>query len=135
LTRSLLNRPGYDLLAATAKGLRIHAPAGYPVVVRTGGVGPMMDGFCVRRPARFVIHLSERLGPSVAVGVLVHEWAHARAWSHALDRAADDLRARRISQAEFEDLCHGPAFGVEYAACWRVLTGIIMPEFVRARLR
>jgi hypothetical protein len=92
-----------------------------------------LDGFCVRRPARFVIHLNDRLGPSTAVSVLVHEWSHARAWSHALDRAVDDLRERRITQEEFEDLCHGPAFGVEYATCWRVLTGIVMPEFARAR--
>lgn len=132
---SLLTRPGYGLLAATIKGLRLHAPAGYPVIVRTGGVGVNLDGFCARRPARFVIHLNERLGPSVAVSVLVHEWAHARAWSHSLDRAVEDLRARRISQEEFEDLCHGPAFGVEYATCWRVLTGIVMPAFAKARRR
>lgn len=132
---SLLTRLGYGLLAATIRGLRLHAPAGYPVIVRTGGVGADLDGFCVRRPARFVIHLNERLGPSVAVSVLVHEWAHARAWSHSLDRAVEDLRARRISQEEFEDLCHGPAFGVEYATCWRVLTGIVMPEFAKTRRR
>lgn len=132
---SLLTRPGYGLLAATIKGLRLHAPAGYPVIVRTGGVGLNLDGFCVRRPARFVIHLNDRLGPSAAVSVLVHEWSHALAWSHSLDRAVEDLRARRITQQEFEDLCHGPAFGVEYATCWRVLTGIVMPEFAKARRR
>lgn len=132
---SLLTRPGYGLLAATIKGLRLHAPAAFPVIVRTGGVGANLDGFCARRPARFVIHLNERLGPSVAVSVLVHEWAHARGWNHSLDRAVEDLRARRISQEEFEDICHGPAFGVEYATCWRVLTGIVMPEFAKARRR
>ena len=134
-TDPLPTRPGYGLLAATIKGLRLHAPAGYPVIVRTGGVGANLDGFCVRRPARFVIHLNDRLGPSAAVSVLVHEWAHARGWSHSLDRAVEDLRARRITQQEFEDLCHGPAFGVEYATCWRVLTGIVMPEFAKARRR
>jgi hypothetical protein len=82
-----------------------------------------------------VIHLNDRLGPSAAVSVLVHEWSHALAWSHSLDRAVEDLRARRITQQEFEDLCHGPAFGVEYATCWRVLTGIVMPEFAKARRR
>ena len=130
---SLLTREGYGLLAATAQGLRKHAPAAYPVIVRTGGVGPNLDGFCVRRPARFVIHLSDRLGPGAAVSVLVHEWSHARAWSHSLDRAVDDLRAGRVSQNEFEGLCHGPAFGVEYATCWRVLTGIVMPEYAQAK--
>lgn len=126
---SLPTRPGYGLLAATINGLRRHAPAAYPVVVRTGGVPASLDGFCVRRSARFVIHLNDRLGPSAAVSVLLHEWSHARAWSHSLDRAVEELRAQKMSQEEFEDLCHGPAFGVEYATCWRVLTGIVMPGF------
>ena len=124
---SLQNRSGYSLLRATIAGLRTHAPCGFPVVVRTGGVPVTMDGFCIRRRSRFVIHLGDCLSPSNSVAVLIHEWAHARCWSHYLDRAAQDVRAGTITEEEFDEISHGPAFGVEYAACWRVFSGIVLP--------
>lgn len=128
---SLLKRPGYELLAATVEALRVHARCAYPVVVRSGGVPDTMDGFCIRRKSRFLIHLDGRLNPGNAIAVLVHEWGHARAWSHSLDRAARDAAAGSLSAEEFEDFCHGGAFGVEYAHCWRVFTGVVLPEFQR----
>lgn len=79
----LTQRPGYELLVATVAALRKSAPCAYPVVVRSGGVPDTMDGFCIRRKRRFVIHLGECLSPTNAVAVLVHEWAHARAWTTA----------------------------------------------------
>ena len=124
---SLQNRSGYSLLGATIAGLRAHAPCGFPVVVRTGGVPVTMDGFCIRRRSRFVIHLDDCLSPSNSVAVLIHEWAHARSWSHYLDRAAKDVRAGTITEEEFDEISHGAAFGVEYAACWRVFSGIVLP--------
>ena len=130
---SLQKRPGYSLLRATIGGLRTHAPCGFPVVVRTGGVPATMDGFCIRRRSRFVIHLGDCLSPSNSVAVLIHEWAHARSWSHYLDRAAQDVRAGTISEDEFDEISHGPAFGVEYAACWRVFSGIVLPAVSEGR--
>lgn len=131
--RSLQRRFGYSLLRATIAGLRTHAPCGFPVVVRTGGVPVTMDGFCVRRRSRFVIHLGDCLSPSNSVAVLIHEWAHARSWSHYLDRAAQDVRAGRITEEQFDEISHGPSFGVEYAACWRVFSGIVLPAVSEGR--
>lgn len=130
---SLQKRPGYSLLRATIAGLRTHAPCGFPVVVRTGGVPVTMDGFCIRRRSRFVIHLGDCLSPSNSVAVLIHEWAHARSWSHYLDRAAQDVRAGTITEEQFDEISHGPAFGVEYAACWRVFSGIVLPTVSSGR--
>ena len=124
----LLKRLGYGLLAATVKALRVHAACAYPVVVRSGRVPDTMDGFCVRRKARFVIHLDADLSPKNSVAVLIHEWAHARAWNHVLDRAAKDAAQGLISGREFEEICRGPAFGVEYAHCWRVFTGEVLAK-------
>ena len=101
--------------------------------MRTGGVPATMDGFCIRRRSRFVIHLGDCLSPSNSVAVLIHEWAHARSWSHYLDRAAQDVRAGTISEDEFDEISHGPAFGVEYAACWRVFSGIVLPAVSEGR--
>jgi hypothetical protein len=123
----LMKRPGYELLVATVAALRRHAKCAYPVVVRSGGVPNTMDGFCIRRKTRFVIHLDSILRPSQAVSVLVHEWAHARAWNHYLDRASQDAAEGAITSEEFDAICHGPAFGVEYAHCWRVFTGVVLP--------
>ena len=92
-----------------------------------------MDGFCVRRKSRFVIHLGEFLSPNNAVSVLIHEWAHARAWSHALDRAARDVAEGRISEREFNEVCHGAAFGIAYAECWLAFTDDVLPTFQQAR--
>jgi hypothetical protein len=131
---SLQKRSGYSLLGATIAGLRTYAPCGFPVVVRTGGVPVTMDGFCIRRRSRFVIHLGDCLSPSNSVAVLIHEWAHARSWSHYLDRAARDVRAGTITEDEFDEISHGPAFGVEYAACWRVFSGIVLPTVSSGRL-
>jgi hypothetical protein len=39
--------------------------------------------------------------------VLVHEWAHARAWNHMLDSATTD--------EAFNKLAHDAAWGVAYA--------------------
>jgi hypothetical protein len=128
-----MQRPGYELLVATVNALRKAAPCAYPVIVRSGGVPDTMDGFCIRRKSRFVIHLGEFLSPTNAVAVLVHEWAHARAWSHALDRAAKDVAAGRISEREFDAVCHGPGFGVAYAECWRIFAGEVLPAFQQAR--
>lgn len=128
--RSLQQRPAYRLLDATIRGLRVHAPAAYPVIVRSGvNLPPDTDAYCTRRPSRFVIMLGQHLDPRSAVEAVIHEWGHARAWSHLHDRAVTDLKAGRINAAEFEVLVHDSTWGVEFAVCWRVFTGVVLPGF------
>jgi hypothetical protein len=75
-----------------------------------------------------VIALDRELSCAAAVNTLLHEWAHARAWSHLTDTADRES----MSPDEFEKLAHGPEFGLAYAETWRLLVTVILPEFVLA---
>lgn len=124
----------YDLLRATIRGLRCHVPTAYPTVVRSGEkLPPDTDAYCTRTQSRFVITLGQHLGPKAATEALVHEWAHARAWNHRHDRAVADAIAGSIDSGAFEELVHDGTWGVEFAACWRVFTGVVLPAFSRRR--
>jgi hypothetical protein len=120
----------YRLLKATIEGLRCHAPAAYPVIVRSSPNMPVdADAYCSRRNSRFVIMLGQHLSASRAPEIIVHEWAHARAWHHRHDEAIATAASGGMSDEEFEAACHDAAWGVEYANCWRVFTGVVLPEF------
>jgi len=121
----LAKRPGYGFFAFALAALREHLPTPFPTAVLTSKVPPNIDGFCVRRPSKFVIQLDRRLTCEAAVQCLIHEWAHARAWNHRIDRADPAT----LSPEEFEGLCHGPEFGSAYAEAWRLLTTRILPEW------
>ncbi len=125
----LLARENYELLRLTLRNLRIHAPPAFRVILRTGGVPFGTEGCCIRRKKRFVIHLAGNLSPVQSSEVLVHEWAHGVAWSHLHDRACSDLAAGLISEKEFSDRTHDASFGIEFARCWRVYSGIVLPEY------
>lgn len=126
----LTSRGEYELLRATILGLRLHAPTAYPTVVRSGArLPPDTDAYCTRTKSRFVIMLGRHLGPKAATEALIHEWAHARAWNHRHDRAVADALAGSIDDSTFEELVHDGTWGVEFATCWRVFTGIVLPGF------
>jgi hypothetical protein len=126
--RSFLTRPDFTVFRKVVAGLREHCPAAYPIVVRTGCLPGDIDGFCRRTSRRFVIHLSDTLSQSAAIDVLVHEWAHARAWNMLLDKASKDADAGRITAEDFEAASHGPEFGVCFAAVWSVVSLRILPR-------
>jgi len=130
-SRSLLARGCQRLLRLTIETLRLHVQVAYPVIIRTGGVPEGLDGFCVRRKSRFVIHLSEKLSPEASPHVAVHEFAHAAAWSHLHDRACRDVARGLITEAEFHDRVHDATFGIAFAQCWRVYVSSVLPEFER----
>lgn len=125
----LAKRPGYEFFGHVLGGLREHLPAAFPVIVRTARLGDGIDGQCVRRARRFVVLLDRRLSCDQAVEALLHEWSHARAWNHRLDRAV----AGKMALADFEAVAHGGEFGVAYAACWRTFVIRILPRW-RARM-
>ncbi len=118
-------RPGYGLFAFALATLREQLPTPIPTIVRTGNLPPEIDGYCVRRPSRFVIQIDRKLTCEAAIGVLLHEWAHARAWNHRLDGASKG----GLSRGEFEAVCHGPEFGCAYAEAWRLLATRIIPAW------
>lgn len=122
----LAKRPGYTLFAIAVAKLREHLPAAFPVVVRTSRVPAGIDGYCVRRARRFVVAISRKLSCGAAVNTLLHEWAHARAWSHLTDTADRES----MSTEQYERLAHGPEFGLAYAETWRLLVTVIMPAYV-----
>lgn len=127
----LLAREDQGLFRLTLETLRVHVPVAYPVIVRTGGVDDTLDGFCVRRKSRFVIHLAERLSPKESPLVLIHEYAHAAAWSHLHDKACEELSTGLISDEDFEDQVHDATFGIAYAQCWRVFCRFALPQYER----
>ena len=86
--------------------LKTEFPAAFAVSVRRVKLSDV-EGRCWKEGRRFFIQLDSRLNESRAMDVLLHEWAHARAWNHRLDTAKTD--------DEFNKLAHDAAWGVAYA--------------------
>ncbi len=97
--------------------LRANCATAVPVAVTVGPVHAVANGWCRRVLGGFVIRLSHELSEAAAIDVLVHEWAHAMAWSPQLD-----LMARRpnTSALAFEAAAHDPDWGVAYARAYLV---------------
>ena len=87
--------------------LKDHLPAAFPVSVRRVQLSAKIDGRCWKQGKHFYVQISRHLDEGKAIDVLVHEWAHARAWNHRLDAAKDD--------EAFNKLAHDAAWGVTYA--------------------
>ncbi len=82
-------------------------PAAFPVSVRRHRIPSNVHGRCYKQGKKFYIQIANHLGEHAAMDVLVHEWAHARAWNHRLDAAVTD--------EDFNKLAHDAAWGVAYA--------------------
>jgi len=65
-------------------------------------------GSCERleSPDRFLIRIGAELSEEWAVAILVHEWAHAKAWT-------EDALVE----------CHGPEWGLAYSRCYQAIYG------------
>lgn len=86
--------------------LKDKCPAAFPVSVRRIKLS-RVEGRCWKDGKKFHIQIDKSLDEGRAMDVLVHEWAHARAWNHRLDNAPDD--------ESFNKLAHDAAWGVAYA--------------------
>ena len=91
---------------ALLRMLKKDCPAAFPVSVRRVKLSKL-EGRCWKHGKTFHIQIDSALCESRAMDVLIHEWAHARAWNHMLDAAKDD--------AAFNKLAHDAAWGVAYA--------------------
>ena len=86
--------------------LKDECPAAFPVSVRRVNLATV-EGRCWKTGKKFHIQIDKALDEHRAMDVLIHEWAHARAWNHRLDAAVTDV--------EFNKLAHDAAWGVAYA--------------------
>lgn len=85
-------------------------PCALPVQVRRTRLKGY-DGLCLREEHRFLILINRSLCEPMAIETLIHEYAHARSWTLLHDHAVGE---------EFENIVHGPAWGVAYAEAYRV---------------
>lgn len=88
------------------KMLKTECPAAFPVSVRRVKLSKL-EGRCWKQGKKFLIQIDKSLDESRAMDVLLHEWAHARAWNHRLDNAENDV--------EFNKLAHDAAWGCAFA--------------------
>ena len=120
---SFLRRTGWREFRGVLAGLRAQCPTAMPVVVRTSWLPDTILGQCVRRRHRFVVSLNDGMDQPQAVECLLHEWAHALAWSYSLDKLARDPD---VPREDFEAACHDEAWGCAYSRVWRAYTADIL---------
>jgi hypothetical protein len=96
--------------------LKKHCQAAYPVTVRRVKLSGF-EGRCWKHGKHFHIQIDSTLDEDRAINVLLHEWAHARAWNHRLDAATTD--------DAFNKLAHDAAWGVAYAEVYAMYEKII----------
>jgi hypothetical protein len=97
----------FPTYSALIRMLKKKCPVAFPVSVRRVKLSNRLEGRCWKTGKRFQIQIDHHLDEHKAMDVLIHEWAHARAWNHMLDEAKDD--------AAFNKLAHDAAWGVAYA--------------------
>lgn len=97
----------YKSYNALLRLLKTQFPAAFPVSVRRQTISKRLEGLCWKAGKKFHIQIDKKLDEHKAMDVLVHEWAHARAWNHRLDTAVTD--------EQFNKLAHDAAWGVAYA--------------------
>ena len=91
--------------------LKKECPSAFPVCVRRIRL-TKLEGRCWKQGKKFYIQGDKDLCESRAMDVLVHEWAHSRAWNLRLENAVDD--------AAFNKLAHDADWGVAYAEIYAV---------------
>jgi len=99
--------------------LRQHCAPAYPISVRRIVMPRQLDGRCWKEGKKFVIEIDKNLDEARAIEVLLHEWAHARAWNHLLD-TADAITFNRLS--------HDAAWGVAYAEVYAAFEQKFIPD-------
>lgn len=97
---------------ALVRMLKQHVPPAFPVSVRRKQLARHLEGRCWKHGKKFIIEIDKSLEQVRAMDVLIHEWAHARAWNHMLDEAATD--------EVFNKLAHDAAWGVAYSEVYSI---------------
>lgn len=92
--------------------LKQHVPPAFPISVRRIKLSRHLDGRCWKHGKKFLIEIDKSLDQQRTIDVLIHEWAHARAWNHMLDAATTD--------EQFNKLAHDAAWGVAYSEVYSI---------------
>ena len=90
--------------------LKKRCPVAFPVSVRRVKLFNL-DGDCSLGKKKFFIRINQGLSETSAIDTLLHEWAHARAWSHFHDS---------LDWTEFEERSHDASWGVAYSEVYRI---------------
>lgn len=90
--------------------LRKKCPLAFPAYVRRVRM-TNKDGYCTKAGNKFQIRINKELSEDVAINTLLHEWAHARCWSHLHDAIDADT---------FLKVAHDASWGVAYSEVYRV---------------
>jgi len=98
--------------------LKKRCPPAYPVKVRRVEMSCQKDGDCSLKECKFIIRINRNLSEQSAIETLLHEIAHARAWSHLHDS---------LSCAEFEERSHDASWGVAYSEVYRIYEQYFLP--------
>lgn len=98
---------GYKKLVSI---LKKKCPPAFPVSVQRTKLSNL-DGQCILGRKKFFIRINKDLSESSAIETLLHEWAHARAWSHLYDA---------MDWQEWEEKQHDAAWGVAYSEVYRI---------------
>jgi len=98
--------------------LKKKCPPAYPIKVRRVKMTSNRDGDCSLSENLFSIRVNRELSEPSAIETLLHEWAHARAWSHLHDSLTCD---------EFEERSHDASWGVAYSEVYRVYEQCFLP--------
>lgn len=93
------------------------------MTVLTGRQLSKKKGDCCAARGKFQIRVSRELNESEAVDVLLHEWAHALSWEACVGKVA---YSRSISDHEFEQLAHGPKWGLAFSRVYLCFTSEIV---------
>lgn len=101
---------GFESYRRLVSVLKKKCPPAYPVSVRRVKL-TSLDGDCILYKKKFYIRISSNVCESSAIETLLHEWAHARAWSHLHDKWDGE---------EFDERSHDASWGVAYAEVYRI---------------
>jgi len=107
---------------ALVNTLKKHCAPAYPISVKRVKLPKKLEGRCWKSGKAFCIEIDKTLDEARAMDVLIHEWAHARAWNHMLDTADDET---------FNRLAHDAAWGVAYAEVYCVYEQKFIPKQAR----
>lgn len=113
----------YSRYRALVAALKKHCPPAFPISVKRIKLPKRLEGRCWKHGKSFKIEIDKNLDEARSMDVLLHEWAHARAWNHMLDTAQDD--------EAFNKLAHDAAWGVAYAEIYCVYEQKFIPDTAR----
>ena len=113
----------YAKYRALVQTLKKHCAPAYPISVKRVALPKRLEGRCWKDGRTFRVEIAKQLDEARAMDVLIHEWAHARAWNHRLDTAESD--------EAFNKLAHDAAWGVAYAEVYGVYEQLFMPDIPR----